>query len=195
MKRVKARRHVWTALLLILASAGCAANSANVVYKDPNMDFGAIQKVAVMPLVNLTRENAAGEKVRDVFMTMLQATGGLYVIPPGEVARGIARANIEQPATPTPEEIVKFAKIVGADAVFTGTVKEYGEVRSGTSTANVIAVSLQMMEAQTGKVVWSASSTKGGITTSDRLFGGGGEPMNTTTQKAVDDLLNKLFGK
>ena len=52
-----------------------------------------------------------------------------------------------------------------------------------------------MMEAQTGKVVWSASSTKGGVTTSDRMFGGGGEPMNTTTQKAVDDLLEKLFGK
>ena len=27
------------------------------------------------------------------------------------------------------------------------------------------------------------------------LFGGGGEPMNATTQKAIDDLLDKLFGK
>jgi hypothetical protein len=56
-------------------------------------------------------------------------------------------------------------------------------------------MSLQMMEAQTGKVVWSASTTQGGVTMSDRLFGGGGEPMNATTQKAVDDLLEKLFGK
>jgi hypothetical protein len=159
------------------------------------MDFGAIQAVAVMPFNNLTRENVAAERVRDVFMTMLQATGGVYVIPPGEVVRGISRQNIERPAAPTLEEVVKFAKIVNADAVFTGTVTEYGEVRSGTSTANVVSLSLQMMEAQTGKVVWSASSTKGGVTTSDRLFGGGGEPMNATTQKAVDDLLEKLFGK
>lgn len=183
------------AVLLILVSTGCATTSSKVVYRDPNMDFGAIQAVAVMPFNNLTRENVAGERVRDVFMTMLQATGGVYVIPPGEVARGITRLGLERPASPTPEEVTKFAKIVSTDAVFTGTVKEYGEVRSGTSTANVVSVSLQMMEAQTGKVVWSASSTQGGVTMSDRLFGGGGEPMNATTQKAVDDLLEKLFGK
>jgi len=195
MMRDKMTRHLGAALLLILFATGCATTTAKVVYRDPNMDFGAIQAVAVMPFNNLTRENVAGERLRDVFMTMLQATGGVYVIPPGEVARGISRLSLERPATPTPEDVTKFAKIVSADAVFTGTVKEYGEVRSGTSAANVVSLSLQMMEAQTGKVVWSASSTKGGVTTSDRLFGGGGEPMNATAQKAVDDLLDKLFGK
>jgi hypothetical protein len=182
-------------LLFCLVFAGCATSSSKVVFRDPNMDFGSLQAVAVMPFNNLTRETVAGDRVRDVFMTMLQATGGVYVIPPGEVGRGIARASIERPASPTPEEVTKFAKVVSADAVFTGTVREYGEVRSGTSTANVVSLSLQLMEAQTGKVVWSASSTKGGVTTTDRLFGGGGEPMNATTQKAVDDLLEKLFGK
>ena len=214
---------IWVGLLFFLVSAGCATRSpkstpksapksapestskstskstykstSKVVFRDPNMDFGALQTVAVMPFTNLTRENAAGERIRDVFMTMMQATGGVYVIPPGEVARGISRLNLERPASPTQEEVTKFAKSVNADAVFTGTVTEYGEVRSGSSTANVVSLSLQLMEAETGKVVWSASSTKGGVTTMDRLFGGGGEPMNTTTQKAVDDLLDKLFGK
>ena len=189
-------------LLFLLVSAGCAtksssskASSSKGVFRDPNMDFGLLQSVAVMPFTNLSRETAAGERVRDVFMVMLQATGGLYVIPPGEVGRGISRLNLERPGSPTPEEVTKFAKIVNADAVFTGTVTEYGEVRSGTSTANVVSMSLLMMEAQTGRVVWSASSTKGGVTTTDRLFGGGGEPMNATTQKAVDDLLEKLYRK
>jgi hypothetical protein len=77
------------ALLLILLSTGCGTTS-KVVYRDPNMDFGAIQTVAVMPFINLTRDNIAAERVRDVFMTMLQATGGVYVTPPGEVARGVS---------------------------------------------------------------------------------------------------------
>ena len=193
--REKPKIHRWIALIFFLFSTGCATSSSRVVFRDQNMDFGSLQAVAVMPFTNLTRDNMAGERVRDVFMTMLQATGGVYVIPPGEVGRGISRLNLERPASPTPEDVTKFAKIVNADAVFTGTVTEYGEVRSGTSTANVVSLSLQMMEAQTGKVVWSASSTQGGVTTADRLFGGGGEPMNATTQKAVDDLLDKLFGK
>lgn len=191
----KSMPHLLATLLFLVFGAGCAGRSHNVVFRDSNMDFGSVQSVVVLPFTNLTREQMAAERVRDVFMTMLQATGGVYVIPPGEVARGMSRANIERQATPAAEEIVKLAKNLNADAVIAGTVSEYGEVRLGTTSANLISASLQMMEAQTGKVVWSASSTKGGITTTDRLFGGGGEPMNVVTQKAVSDLLDKLFGK
>jgi len=182
------------ALLFFLVFQGCASSSrSKVVFHDQKMDFGSIRAAAVMPFRNLSRESMAGDRVRDIFMTMLQATGALYVIPPGEVARGISRLNMENPASPTPEEVMKIAKVINADAVFTGTVTEYGEVRSGSTTANVVSFSMQLMEVQTGKVVWSAASSEGGITMSDRMFGGGGEPMNATTQKAVDGILDKLF--
>lgn len=177
--------------MFFLLLSGCATTGAT--YRDPNMDFGLIQTVAVMPFNNYSRDNIAGERVRDVFMTMLQGTGAVYVVPPGEVARGINRVGLPNPVAPTAEEIVRFAAIVKADTVITGAIREYGEVRSGSSAANVISMSLQMMEAQTGKAVWTASSTKGGVSTSDRLFGGGGDPMNRVTEKAIDDLLDKLF--
>jgi hypothetical protein len=50
-----------------------------------------------------------------------------------------------------------------------------------------------MTEVQTGKVVLSMSSTEGGIGLSDRLFGGGGEPMNVVTEKTLKDAINKIF--
>ncbi len=182
---------------VLFASAGCASTreSVRVTFRDPNMDFGQVQAVAVMPFANLSRDPTAADRVRDVFTTMLLATQGVYVIPPGEVARGISRAGIAAPATPTTEEVVKFVSMVKADAVVTGTVREYGEVRSGSASATMISVSMEMTEGQTGKVVWSASSTKGGVSTLDRMFGGGGEPMNIVTERAVEDLLDKLFGK
>jgi len=190
----KEKPYLRIAIIFMLITMGCAGKS-QTVFRDQNMDFGSIQSVAVMPFANFTREQMAADRVRDVFMTMLQATGAFYVIPPGEIGRGISRQNLERPTALSAEEIVKFAKNLNADAVITGTVSEYGEVRSGSTSANVVSVSLQMMEAQTGKVVWTAASTKGGVTTTDRLFGGGGEPMNVVTQKAVEDLLDKLFGK
>jgi hypothetical protein len=79
------------------------------------------------------------------------------------------------------------------DAVMTGVVKEYGEVRSGSVSSNLISLSLQMFEVKTGKAVWSASSTKGGVTTTDRLFGGGGKPLNIVTEEAIVDLIKKLY--
>jgi hypothetical protein len=179
-------------LFMLVGLAACA-HSTSGVFRDQSMDFGAIQNIAVMPLSNQTREQTAADRVRDVFITKLLSTGAAYVLPIGEVKRGIVRAGISDPTAPSPEEIVKFAGIVKADAVITGTIKEYGEVRSGSSTATSISLSVQMLESQTGRVVWAASSTKGGITFTDRLFGGGGEPMNVVTEKAVDDIIDKLF--
>jgi len=183
-------------LLALAAGSGCGAHRGGPgTFHDPSMDFAMVQSVAVMPFANLTQSQNAADRVRENFMTLLQASGSLYVIPPGEVGRGISRTQVANAMAPTPEEVVAFAKVVKADAVITGSVLEYGEVRSGSTSANLISVSVKMMEAQSGKVVWSASSTKGGIKASDRLFGGGGKPMNSVTVEAIDDLLDKLFSK
>ena len=179
-------------LLMLVGLAACA-HSTSGVFRDQSMDFGAIQNIAVMPLANDTREQTAADRVRDVFINKLLSTGAAYVLPVGEVKRGITRAGLSDPTAPSPEEVVKFAGIVKADAVIIGTIKEYGEVRSGTSSSTAISLSMQMLESQTGRVVWAAASTKGGITFGDRLFGGGGEPMNVVTEKAVDELIDKLF--
>jgi hypothetical protein len=182
-------------ILLVLALLGACGpkRPGAVTYQDPNMDFSLLQSVAVMPFENLTAENNADSRVRDAFMIMLQATGAVYVIPPGEVNRGILRSGLTNPTAPTTEEIVSLAQIVNADAVITGTVREYGQARSGSSSANIVSVSVEMLEAQTGRVVWSGSSTKGGVSTANRVFGGGGRPMDIVTAKAVNDLLDQLF--
>jgi hypothetical protein len=188
--RIARRAAPWLLFSLVVA-IGCGAGRAT--YHDPRMDFGVIQTVAVMPIDNLTPERDAAGRVRNVLMTMLQATGAVYVLPPGEVGRGISRTSVENPFTPTSAEAVALANNIGADAIITGTLREYGEVRSGSATANVISLGLSMLEAETGRVVWSASSTKGGISTADRFFGGGGRPMNVVTQEAIEDLLDQLF--
>jgi hypothetical protein len=190
MKKIRILKIILRCLILIFLAA-CATTSNT--YRDPNMDFGGIRAIAVMPFVGLARDNVAAERARDVFINKLLSTCAVYAVPVGEVARGVARTEISNPAAPSPEEVVKLAGIIKVQAVITGVLKEYGEVRAGTTSANIISVSLQMMEATTGKVVWSASSAKGGISIWDRFFGGGGQPMNKVTEKAADDLINKLF--
>lgn len=179
--------------VLIISLLACGPSYRLTYFHDPEMDFGSVRTVAIMPFENLSNTQMAADRVRETFANSLLATGAIYVIPLGEVARGISRAGIVTPAAPSNEEIGKFVGIVKVDALITGTVTEYGTVRSGPASANVISFNLQMIEAQTQKVVWSASTTKGGINIWDRLFGSGGEPINVITLAAVDDILNKLF--
>lgn len=178
--------------LLAITASECPAQVSDV-YRDANMDFGSIRTVAVVPFANLARDQVVSERVRDVFINRLLSTEAVYVLPIGEVARGIARVEIQTPTAPTPEEVIKLGALLKADAVITGVVREYGEVRSGTATTNIISMSIQLMEAGTGKIVWSASSTKGGISFWDRLFGSGGQPLNRVTEQAVDALFDKLL--
>jgi polysaccharide biosynthesis protein PelC len=180
------------AVALLASLAACAGNPGPR-YQDANMDFGAVKNVAVMPFQNLARETTAGERVRDVFATMLLSTGSMYVVPQGEVQRAIARSGIQSPTALSTEEVVKLGQALKVDALVTGVVREYGEVRTGATSANVVALSVQMVETATGKVVWSAASTKGGVSVAARLLGASGTPMNQVTEAAVDDLLNKLF--
>jgi len=182
-----------TLLLVTVSACSWRTRMDPNSYTDPNMDFGAVKNVAVMPFLNLAKDPIVAERVRDVLINRLLATGAVYVVPVGEVARGVARSEIQNAFAPSPEEAVKLGGIIKVQAIVTGTVREYGEVRSGSVPANIISVSLQMIETQTGKVVWTASSTRGGVTIWDRLFGGGGKPMNTVTEKAVNDLIYRLL--
>ncbi len=176
---------------LVASATGCASHKS---YQNKNMDFGSIRAIAVLPFANLTRDNLAAERVRDVFSNMLLASEAAYVIPPGEMNRALARLSIQNPTAPSADEIVKIGGMLKAEAVITGVVKEYGEVRGGSSTANVVSLSAQMFEAGTGKVVWSGTSTKGGLSWGSRLLGtAGGDPVNDVTEQACDDLLKQLF--
>lgn len=177
----------------LLFIGGCATTPSPPDYTNQTMDFGAVRSVAVLPFQNLTSDDQAGERVRDAFMGMLLSTEAIYVLPPGEVSRGINRASMRTPQTPTVEEIIKLKGLLDVDAVLTGVLREYGSVRSGSAEANLVSLSLQMIETQTGTIVWSASSTKGGISLPDRLLGSGGRPMNDVTLQVVNDLLDQLF--
>jgi polysaccharide biosynthesis protein PelC len=171
----------------------CATGDSLTQYHSQDMDFSSLKTIAVMPFANLTRDNQSADRVRDTFVNNLLATGSLYVVPSGEVARGIARVAPADPTAPSGEETERLAAVIKADALITGVVREYGEVRSGSTSSNVISISVRMIEAGSQKIVWSASSTKGGISIKDRLLGGGGRPMNEITEEAVNDLINKLF--
>ena len=61
--------------LLVMTASVCSAQVTDV-YRDPNMDFGSIKTVAVMPFANLARDQVVAERVRDVFINRLLVDRG-----------------------------------------------------------------------------------------------------------------------
>lgn len=188
-------RPVLTRLATLVAAAVVLdACSKPRTYHNADMDFGSVRTVAVLPFWNLTRDAQGADRVRDVFTNSLLATNAVYVLPTGEVARAVSRVGVATAVTPAPDEVVKLCAMLKCDAVITGVLKEYGEMRTSSAAANVVALSLQMQEGTTGKVIWAGSSSKGGVGWGARLLGStGGRPANDVTEQVVDDLLEQLF--
>jgi polysaccharide biosynthesis protein PelC len=179
------------ALAISIALTGC---SRSRTYTNPDMDFASVRTVAVLPFWNLSKDPQGADRVRDVFTNALLATNAVYVVPTGEVARAVTRLNIQTAMTPTSDDVTKLCAMLKVDAVITGVLNEYGEVRTASASSHVVALSVQMQEASTAKIVWAGTSSKGGVGWGARLLGsGGGRPVTDVMEQVVDDLLDQLF--
>ncbi len=170
--------------LFALALAGCAS-APKATFVHANADLGAIQKVAVLPFENMTDDRSAGEKVHDIFLVELLATGGYDVVEPGQVVKTLRDAGIQSTAALVPADYQKLATELGVDGFFLGTVVDFVESRTGTTPAPEVTLQLRLIEGLSGLTIWSSSDSRSGTTLSRHLFGVGGPSLTEATRELV----------
>ncbi len=188
-------KHSWLApaLLAALALTGCASEQlAPAVFVHPNADFSVYQQVAVLPLENLTTERFAADRIRELLVVELSAQGTFQVVEPGEVNRVLRLKSIDSPAALGPEMIKTLGTELKAQALLTGSVIEYREQRSGTLNSPEVAISLRLLDVESGLVIWSITDARSGLGVWTRLFGVGEENQTGAARKLIHDLLAKL---
>ena len=162
-------------------------------YVHPNFDFSRVKKVAVLPLENLTADQAAGEKMRKVIITELLATGIVDVIEPGQVNRVLAQQNVQNPTALLPEDFKRLGASLGAQLLVVGSVEAFDRVAVGGVQAPEVTLTLRGVDAESGTVVWAASHTEGGATFAARLFGLTGDSLSEVARKAAHEAVATLF--
>jgi TolB-like protein len=179
------------ALIAVFLAAGCA-HSSTTKYMHPNVDLGAIRRVAVLPFENLTQERTAGEKVQKIFLTELLASEAFEVVEPGQVTQTLRASRVEQVETLGPPDFKRLGETLKAQGIFVGTVVDFAESRSGSTPAPDVTIQLRLIESQTGVTVWSASRTRSGASASARLFGIGGQSLTEAARQLIRDELATL---
>lgn len=149
------------AAALLLGFCGCASPA---VFVDREADLGYYEKFAVMPFQSLASDRIAGEKMASVFFTELLAREIAPVVDPGLLAASMVQVRGGTPPTNpwSMSDMAKLADTVGAQGFFEGTVREYGLERSGRDSFPLISVELRLVDASTGRVVWTWSHTRRG---------------------------------
>jgi len=176
--------------LLLLCSA-CTSTSHH--FTSSAVGLGYIKTVAVIPLENFTSTKGIDERCRELLITRLLGLQLYEVVEKGELhsflkdeVRSKEKSLIDQ------RTAKRLAREFNVEAYMTGSVDEYKEVRNGSYSYPVIALTLRMVDIKTGKIVWQASADDSGYSSAGRLFGLTAEGTNAVLFRLIDRLLNTM---
>jgi hypothetical protein len=178
-------------LFATMMLSACAGGPTSYVH--PTYDFSLIQKVAVLPLENHAGDPQAGEKVRKMVVSEILAGGVVDVVDPGQVNRALVQGRIENITRISAEEFKKLGESLGVQTFILGSVDTYERNNVGGSFFAEVGISLRAVDAATGSIIWSVTSREGGVSTTGRLFGFGGDTLSEATEKAVRSAVITLF--
>ena len=115
-------------------------------------------------------------------------------IMPGEVNAAMVRfGGGSRPVRPSIEQIVELGKVLGVQAVIAGSVAQSEVLRSGSAGIPTVTLDAQMIEAESGGIIWAATHTERGSVVSARFLGNEGEPLSATTRRCVRTLVSTLL--
>jgi hypothetical protein len=177
---------------LCLVPACASTESTGSLYIHPNADWSNYKRVAVLPLENLTNERYAAERVREVLNVELNAQGLFEALELGEVNRSLRTQGIVVLTEIGPEQAQALGKELGVQALMLGSVMEFDARRTGTVSLPDIALSLRMIDVETGLPIWAITDARAGAKLSTRLFGIGEESQTEATVRLVRDVLSTL---
>ena len=182
-------------LLLIISLfmlIGCRGNMQTPYHVSKDVDFSFIKKVAVLPLENLSREQAAGEIVSRLTISELLASGLLNVVVPGEVMSIVNELNIENTSSLNKKQIKEIGRALSVQGIVMGSVEQYGYAKIGSSTVPEITISLMMVETGTGDIIWSVTKRRGGDGFLSRHFGASSQTLSKTALDVVREAVGTL---
>jgi TolB-like protein len=186
--------YAFTSMLLafcLFFVIGCGSISKHY-YVRQQVDYNSIKRVAVLPFETLTSDEYAGEKIRQSVITELLSRG-IDVVEPGEVTRALVELKIRSLGSIRTTDIQTLAKTLGVEALMMGSVEAYGISRGITVSYPEVSISLRLIEASSGKIIWSVCNTSGGPNFWTRHFGAENISLSETACKVVKEAIDTMF--
>lgn len=181
-------------MILVLLSGllgGCS--TAKQAYLEETLDLGYVQRVAILPLENHTSEKFAAERLRDVFTTELLSQRIFDVVEKGDLNHFLREEVSEAESYNLDAALARrLGQALSIEAYLAGSVDDYTEMRNGSYSYPVVAVTLRLVDVKTGRIIWQASGSTSGYSTWGRVFGFASDSVNEVSFRLAKDLLKTL---
>ena len=181
---------------LALASLTLSCASGMRVYVNPEADLAFYKKIAVLPFADMSSQSMAGARVTRAFVTEMIMTDRFQVIQPEEFVGALHRMGIYQAQDGIfdPERLKDAAAQMGVQGILRGAVTEYQMGRADGTDIPVIAFDAELLDVNSGNVVWRSSISKRGKSRLS-VVGSGTRSLGRLTQDACVELVAQLRKK
>jgi hypothetical protein len=179
------------AVVVFVFLAGCAASPS--YHTDPALATGFVKRIAVLPLENHTQERFVEKQVRDLLSTQVMSLGFFEVLEKGDLRRFLNDEIVGEDKTSIPQATARrLGREFGLQAYMAGSVEGYSLERNGSYSYPVVALTLRLVEINSGKILWQASHVGSGYSTKDRLFGLESDNLHQVARQLIRDMLLTL---
>lgn len=187
-------RLVFPWLLALALIAGCSKTQVLTYAKpaSPDRVFGNVKRVAVLPFETLT-EAAIGPKNAENHLIQRLLANGTFesVKEPRYVAGLMKKLKLRNAETLDKEIVMKIGQELQVDAVIVGVLLLYGEEEKSKNVE--FSISLNMLNIETGEIIWSGSDYLRATTTWGQVFGLSEAPsVNDLASQAMGSLAKEL---
>ncbi|MBC2694391.1 MAG: DUF799 family lipoprotein [Desulfobacteraceae bacterium] len=179
-------------LLFFFFSPGCKGHILS--YINPSVDFSYIKRVAVAPIINLTNDKFAGEKVMSVLATEILRRGVFDVVEFGEVAKVLREEGLKQDNLVGKQLAARAGKRLNIEAIFIGSVMQYGVSNIARSSFSEVSISVKLVDVNSYTILWEATHNIKGVNIFDQLFGIRKESIEDICKDVVEEMIDTLFG-
>ncbi len=178
---------------LALAILACSCASGVRIFVNPDADMTFYKKIAVLPFANLSPEGLAAARVTRAVVTELIIANRFQIVQPEDFAGTLQRMGV----SPNPDGTYEIAKLkeaaerLGVTGILRGAVSDYQVQRTEAGDVPIIAFDAELVDVNTGTVVWRSSISKRGRGRLP-LLGSGSRSMSRLTQDACAELVGRL---
>jgi hypothetical protein len=182
----------WNIVIIIsvfFLLTGCGGKISSTDYVREDIDYSYIQRIGVLPFTNKTEDKLAGERARDITITQVLALGLFDTVDKGIVDAVMEDEALNPGAAIDPLSLKRIGQRIRAQAFILGTIDLAQENRIGSVAFPQIAITLRLVDTESGMVLWQASGTSSGESWGGRLFGVTPDDPFKTTDKLIRHML------
>ena len=179
MKTDRMRCDRWTcrasaafAAALLITLSGCA--SGGRPRPAAEVTAGIRQRVALIPLENLTGRPDAGDVFTRVLFTELVHNPSCEVVESGEVDAAMESLRVRATGSLTSDQLAALGRTLRAPYLMVGSALESDVIRTPDGDVPSVGVALKLIEVASGRIVWADLMVRTGDDR-EKAFGWGRE--------------------